>query len=198
MNTPNKYLLYLHGFNSSPLSYKARATFDYWLKAGAANEIAVPELPYSPAAAMEILRDIVERQSKPVVVIGSSLGGYYATYLAEQYRLRGVFVNPAVNPVERWEDHLGEHINYYSGRRHTITREHIAELAALDTPTLSHPENYMLLAQTGDQTLDYRLAVDKYVNGTNIIQEGGNHAFEAYEEMLPQIYRFLMQTNTDH
>jgi predicted esterase YcpF (UPF0227 family) len=194
MSSPEKYLLYLHGFNSSPLSYKARATYDYWAEQGKDKLIAVPELPYSPRDATEVLCDIIESQDLPVTVVGSSLGGYYATYLAERYDLRAVLINPAVNPAERWEEHLGEHINYYSGRRHIITRQHVEELAALDTPTLLRPQNYMLLAQTGDETLDYRLAVDKYESSASIIQEGGNHSFVGYENMLPQIYDFLMTT----
>jgi predicted esterase YcpF (UPF0227 family) len=194
MNSHEKYLLYLHGFNSSPLSYKARATYDYWAGQGKDKLIAVPELPYSPRDATVVLCEIIESQDLPVTVVGSSLGGYYATYLAERYDLRAVLINPAVNPAERWQEHLGEHINYYSGRRHIITRQHVEELAELDTPTLLRPQNYMLLAQTGDETLDYRLAVDKYESSVSIIQEGGNHSFVGYENMLPQIYDFLMAT----
>lgn len=191
MSSQNIFLLYLHGFNSSPLSFKARATFDYWNELGQGHNIAVPELPYSPREAIDMLSEIIEYQKLPVALIGSSLGGYYATYLAERYDLRAVLVNPAVNPVQLWGQHLGVNTNYYSGKRFSITREHVSELAQIDTPSLQYAKNYLLLAQTGDETLDYRLAVDKYHSSMSIITQGGNHSFEGYEALLPQIYQFL-------
>lgn len=191
MTADDFYLLYLHGFNSSPLSSKARMTYDYCERRGMAARIAVPELPHVPAQAMGEMCDIIEAQSRPVVLIGSSLGGYYASYLAEKYDLRAALVNPAVNPVQLWREHLGENCNYYSGRRYTITQDHVEQLRAIDTPVLRHPGNFLLLVQTGDETLDYRLAVDKYKDSTRIIQDGGNHGFAGYEAMLPTIFEFL-------
>lgn len=185
------YLLYLHGFNSSPISYKARKTFEYCERLGIADRIAVPELPYQPAEAIAQLCTIIEDQSLPVALIGSSLGGYYATYLAEKYGINAALINPAVHPASLWQDHLGENRNYYSGRRYVITEEHVAQLRELDIPALRYPQNFMLLVQTGDETLDYRHAVDKYKSSTSIIQEGGNHSFADYESMLPQIFEFL-------
>lgn len=185
------YLLYLHGFNSSPLSAKARITFEYCARLGIADRIAVPELPHIPALAITQMCEIIEAQTLPVVLMGSSLGGYYATFLAERYGLRAALINPAVNPAQLWHEHLGENRNYYSGRRYTITEEHVQQLREIDTVQLTQAQNYMLLVQTGDETLDYRLAVDKYKSSTSIIQEGGNHSFENYEEMLPDVFQFL-------
>jgi len=185
------FLLYLHGFNSSPLSHKARLTHDYWLSLGLGADIGVPELDHEPARAIEELKEIVEAQELPVALIGSSLGGYYATWLAEEYGLRAALVNPAVNPGELWHVHLGINHNYYSGRRYEITESHVDQVCALLRPQLARPENYLLLVQTGDETLDYRLAVDKYKSATSIIQPGGNHSFVNYEAMLPEIFRFL-------
>ncbi len=191
MSTPNFYLLYLHGFNSSPLSSKARVTFDYCARLGIADRIAVPELPHVPALAIAQMCEIIEAQTLPVVLMGSSLGGFYATYLAERYGLKAALINPAVNPADLWHEHLGENRNYYSGRRYTITEEHVQQLRDIDTQQLRHAHNYLLLVQTGDETLDYRLAVDKYKSSTSIIQEGGNHSFENYEAMLPEIFQFF-------
>lgn len=191
MITADFYLLYLHGFNSSPLSFKARATFDHCVRLGIADRIAVPELPHIPALAIAQMCEIIEAQTMPVVLMGSSLGGYYATFLAERYGLRAALINPAVNPAALWHEHLGENRNYYSGRRYTITQEHIQQLREIDTAPLTQAQNYMLLVQTGDETLDYRLAVDKYKSSTSIIQPGGSHSFENYEEMLPSIFQFL-------
>jgi len=185
------FLLYLHGFNSSPLSHKARQTHDYWVSLGLGDYIGVPELDHEPARAIEELQEIIEAQELPVALIGSSLGGYYATWLAEEYGLRAALVNPAVNPAELWQAHLGINRNYYSGRRYEITESHIDQVRALQRPQLARPENYLLLVQTGDETLDYRLAVDKYKSATSIIQPGGNHSFVDYDAMLPEIFRFL-------
>jgi len=185
------FLIYIHGFNSSPISHKARVTYDYCVAQGRADRIAVPELPHIPRQAIAELCEIIEAQELPVALIGSSLGGYYATWLAERYGLRAVLVNPAVNPGELWEEHLGENRNYYSGRRYLITGEHVAQLQSLECNPLKYPENFLLLVQTGDATLDYRLAVDKYKSCASIIQEGGDHGFVNYGAMLPAIFQFL-------
>lgn len=185
------FLLYLHGFNSSPISSKARITYDYCVKNGISDRIAVPELPHIPALAMEQMCAIIERQTLPVAIIGSSLGGYYASYLAEKYCLNAALINPAVNPAQLWQEHLGLNRNYYSGREYEITQAHVQQLKDIDTPKIQHPEKFMLLVQTGDETLDYRLAVDKYESSVSIIQDGGNHSFVNYADMLPDIFQFL-------
>lgn len=191
MTAEDFFLLYLHGFNSSPISSKARQTYEYCERMGLADRIAVPELPHVPAQAIDEMCRIIEDQQRRVVLIGSSLGGFYASHLAEKYNLRAALINPAVNPAELWHDHLGENRNFYSGRRYTITQEHVGQLRAIDTPLLRYPENFLLLVQTGDETLDYRLAVDKYKCSTSIIQDGGSHSFDAYDAMLPTIFEFL-------
>jgi len=191
MRTDPFFLLYLHGFNSSPISSKARITYDYCARNGLADCIAIPELPHIPALAIEQMCAIIERQSVPVVMIGSSLGGYYATYLAEKYALNAVLINPAVNPADLWHEHLGMNRNYYSGREYEITQEHVLQLRDIDTPKIQRPEKFMLLVQTGDETLDYRHAVRKYQSCKSIIQDGGNHSFLNYADMLPDIFQFL-------
>lgn len=185
------YLLYIHGFNSSPLSYKARATHDYCSSLGMSDSIAVPELPHEPERAIAELAEIVEAQTVPVVLIGSSLGGYYATWLAERYNLRAALINPAVNPARLWQEHLGENRNYYSGRRYHITSQHVEQMRGLNVESLQRPDNFLLLVQTGDETLDYRIAVDKYKSSARIIQDGGDHSFVNYSAMLPDIFRFF-------
>jgi len=185
------YLVYIHGFNSSPLSYTARQTADYFARAGLSDCLAVPELSHEPARAIADLSAIIEDRAQPVALIGSSLGGYYATWLAERYGLRAALINPAVRPAELWQSHLGRNQNFYSGRRYEITPAHVEQLRQLEVPVLRHPENLLLLVQTGDETLDYRLAVDKYKSSASIIQPGGNHSFVNFEGMLPDIIRFL-------
>lgn len=191
MTTNDFFLLYIHGFNSSPLSFKARVTHDYCAKLGMSDRIAVPELPHDPQRAIAELAEIVEAQTAPVALIGSSLGGYYATWLAEHYDLRAALINPAVNPARLWQQHLGENRNFYSGRRYHITTDHVEQMRGLNIEHLQRPDNFLLLVQTGDETLDYRLAVDKYKSSPSIIQDGGNHSFVNYAAMLPDIFRFF-------
>jgi uncharacterized protein len=185
------FLLYLHGFNSSPDSKKARQTLDWFTRHGLADRIAIPQLDTEPAAAIRLLQSLIESRTERVALLGSSLGGFYATWLAEEYDLRAVLVNPAVRPYERWEMHLGVQRNYYTGEEYTVTREHIDQLALLERHPLTKPANFLLLAQTGDEVLDYRQAVEKYQDSARIIQQGGDHSFVNFEAMLPQIIDFL-------
>ena len=129
--------------------------------------------------------------STAAVTLVRSLMAERRAWLAEHYGVRAALINPAVRPAELWQSHLGHNQNFYSGRRYEITAEHVEQLRQLDVPVLRHPENLMLLVQTGDETLDYRLAVDKYKSSVSIIQPGGNHSFVNFELMLPDIIRFL-------
>ena len=184
-------ILYLHGFRSAPASHKASVLRQYMQARGLASQFWCEQLPVSAIESMSIIEAQIARCDAPPTLVGSSLGGYYASYLAEKYDLRAALINPAVNPARLWHEHLGENRNYYSGRRYTITQDHVEQLRAIDTPVLRHPGNFLLLVQTGDETLDYRLAVDKYKDSTRIIQDGGNHGFVGYEAMLPTIFEFL-------
>ena len=184
-------IVYLHGFCSSPASWKSRLLAEEMARRGLGAQFVCPPLSPVPDEAVACVENLIGQASGPVVLVGSSLGGHYANHLAEKHDLRAALINPAVNPARLWHEHLGENRNYYSGRRYTITQDHVEQLRAIDTPVLRHPGNFLLLVQTGDETLDYRLAVDKYKDSTRIIQDGGNHGFVGYEAMLPTIFEFL-------
>lgn len=124
--------------------------------------------------------------------MGSSLGGYYATYLSEEYGIPAVLINPAVRPFEHWEDHIGEHKYYYSDEIHVVTENHIEELKQLEKSPLKMPDNFMVLVQTGDETLDYRHAIEKFSASRCIVRENGNHSYENYSVELPAIFEFLL------
>lgn len=190
-------VIYLHGFLSSPQSRKAQQTVDYCHSIGIGDRIHVPELTDSPLQNVRELQRHIDSASKthPVVLMGSSLGGYYATYLAEQNNLAAVLINPAVRPFEYWTAYLGEHQNFYSGKTHKVTKEYIDELHSLECDKLSNPENFLLLVQAGDEVLDYRRALDKFTLANTFLQHGGDHSFVNYAAVLPLAFDFFAIKN---
>lgn len=122
----------------------------------------------------------------------SSLGGFYATYLAEEYGFPAALINPAVRPFELWQQHLGQHRNYYTDEIHTVTKKHIEELKELDKSQLQYPRNIMVLLQSGDEVLDYTQARDKYKFSKCIVRDNGSHSYENFADELPAIFDFLL------
>mgnify|MGYP002712334837 CR=1 FL=1 len=185
-------LLYVHGFLSSPLSFKAKQTA-HWL---AVNHPEVkffcPQLTPYPAQTQQQLNELIERLlPEPVYLMGSSLGGFWATWLAEKYNLPAVLINPAVRPQNFMPAYLEVDLkSYHTDDSYRLNAGHIDEIIAADVP-VAHPENYWLLVQTGDETLDYRHAVQKYHACKQTIEEGGDHAFQGFERYLPDCMTFF-------
>ncbi len=184
-------LLYIHGFNSSPQSTKAKLTIEYFQHLHGDVNIHCPQLLSSPNAAIAQLDEIINSAlGAKWIIIGSSLGGYFATYLAEKYQLQAVLVNPAVKPYALLNDFLGEQINPYTHERYQVEEQHIVDLKLLKQQEISK-KNYLVMVQTGDEVLDYQQAVEKYQHCHLIVQEGGDHSFINYQAMLPQISVFF-------
>lgn len=187
-------LLYLHGFNSSPQSHKARVTAQ-WLAASHPQEhFLCPQLspyPRQVMAALEALTAV--HASADALVIGSSMGGFYATWLAERWGCRAVLVNPAVTPWLGRDYLLGEQINYHTGERYPFEPHHLDDFRLFAVEPVSRPQNLWVLLQTGDEVLDYRLAADYYRQCRVTVESGGDHSFQGYEHHLPAIYRFWRQ-----
>jgi len=191
----NRHLFYIHGFNSSPLSAKARQVGDYLASLNADINFHVPVLPFDPDKAIAILdREVQSCLPGIVGLIGSSMGGYYGTWIAEKYNLKLAMVNPAARPYELLADYMGEQVNDYTGERFTFEPKHMDSLKALEIGAVSRPDNFLLLTQTGDEVLDYREAVNKFADCRQVVQEGGSHAFDDFESMLPMILDFLGMT----
>lgn len=184
--------IYVHGFNSSPASVKARLLGDWLAGRGLAYQYRVPALSHWPAEAMAQLAALVEAEPRrPVLLIGSSLGGFYSTALVERFaNCRAVLVNPAVAPDELLEDWLGDNENLYTHEHYELTREHLEQLRALRCGDLEAPGRYLLLQQTGDETLDYREALARYRDCPQFVQPGGSHGFDRFEALLPAILAF--------
>lgn len=186
-------LLYIHGFNSSPLSHKAQVIKSYCEQHRPDIRVEVPRLPCFPAAAAELLRSIIEQHQKDykIGLIGSSLGGYLSTWLNFHYQLSAVLVNPAVKPYELLKDYLGPQTNPYTGEEYILTEQHIGELIELDVLSIKNPDDFWLLQQKDDEVLDYRQAVGKYQASKQTVEEGGDHSFINFERYPAEIIDFL-------
>ena len=189
-------ILYLHGFNSSPQSHKARLLHEYMQCQGLAENIEIPEIPPMPADAIALLHKRAEviQQEQGLAVAGSSLGGFYATWLAENFNCPAVLINPAVRPHELLEKYLGENTNYYTAERWVLDKVHIEQFRELYIEKITRPERYLLMLQTGDETLDYRDAVEKYAVCPSIIEPGGSHEFDGFERHLDKLLSFCHVT----
>lgn len=183
-------ILYLHGFGSSPQSQKARQLQARMHRQGLGHHFAAPQLPVSPAAAIALAETLIARAAVPVTLVGSSLGGHYATWLAERHDLRAVVVNPAVLSQLSLDRYLGTQTHYHSGESFEFTRDHLAEMAALVVPSISRPERYWLLAEEGDEVLDYRQAVDLYRGARQTVLTGGDHSFTHWGNYLDEVIDF--------
>lgn len=183
-------LVYLHGFRSSPQSNKAQRLKARMADLGLGHLFWCGQLPASPAAAIVLAEKQIATATTPVTVVGSSLGGYYATHLAEKHRLRAVLVNPAVVAHLSLAEFVGPQTNLYSGETFDFKPEYIEELRAIEVPRISRPQDFLLLAETGDEVLDYRLAVAKYAGARQVVLEGGDHSFTRWGEYLDAILQF--------
>lgn len=189
-------ILYLHGFNSSPDSHKARVLHDYMKRTGLSDRIDIPVIPPVPADAIELLQQHAEEILKQykLSLVGSSLGGFYATWLAEEYDCPAVLINPAVRPHELLKKYLGENINYYTAESWVLEQAHIRQFRELYIDKVSNPQRYLLMLQTGDEALDYREALEKYSASPSIVEQGGSHEFSGFERHLDKILAFCNVT----
>ena len=182
-------LLYIHGLNSSPASLKANQLLRAMTRLGLAERLRVPALDHHPRQAIAQLEAAIAELGRPVLV-GSSLGGYYATHLAERHGLKAVLINPAVRPHLLFDGHLGPQQNHYSGETWEPTTDHVTALAALEVPPPQDPARYQVWLQTADETLDYRAAAAYYRGCALRIQAGGDHGFQGFASRLPALLAF--------
>jgi hypothetical protein len=182
-------ILYLHGFCSSPTSLKARRLADALAARGLDDRFFCPALSYIPDEAIAQAEAIIQEQPGPLTLVGSSLGGFYASCLAERHGLRAALINPLVKAPSLSDSIIGEHLNLYTGERFNFTAEHVEQLRAMETPRVT-PENYLLLVETGDEVLDYQQAVARYAGCRQRVFEGGDHSFTHFAELLPQLLEY--------
>ena len=182
-------ILYIHGLNSSPDSQKARQMSALMQRIGLAEHLRVPALHHHPRQAIAQLEAALAELDAPLLV-GSSLGGYYATHLAERHGLQALLINPVVNPHRLFDGYLGVQTNHYTGELWQLTQDHVTALAELEVPAPADPARFQVWLQTGDETLDYRQAAAFYQACSVHIESGGDHGFQGFARKLPALLEF--------
>lgn len=183
-------ILYLHGFRSSPLSFKARLIGERMSALGRAAEYQCPQLPASPRQAIALAEKLIAASHEPVALVGSSLGGYYATWLAEKFGCRVVLLNPAVKPPRDLEKYVGVTTAYHSDAPFEFKREYIEELKTLAVDRISRPERYFLMAATGDEVLDWREMTAHYPGARHHVIEGSDHGITEFAQYVDEVLAF--------
>ena len=183
-------ILYLHGFRSSPMSFKARVIGERMAALGRAAEYACPQLPASPRLAVELAEELIAANPEGVTLVGSSLGGYYATWLAEKFGCRAVLLNPAVKPPRDLEKYVGVTTAYHSDASLEFKREYIEELKALAVDRITRPERYFLMAAKGDEVLDWREMTAHYPGARQHVIEGSDHGISEFAQYVDEVLAF--------
>lgn len=185
-------LVYLHGFNSSPRSQKVSELRDLLPTMAPDIELVVPELGFDPEQALQRAVAAVESAGdRPVGLIGSSMGGFYASVLSARFGLKAALINPAAWPYRLLQSHLGPQHNPYTGEDYVLTMDHMATLEGMEPGDAVTPANLFILVQTDDETLDYREILAKHPGAKTWIQPGGDHRFQQFERVVPAILAFL-------
>ena len=182
-------ILYIHGFNSAPESKKASQLTSVMQQMGLGEQLRVPALHHHPRQAIAQLEAAIGELGSPLLV-GSSLGGYYATWLAERHGLKALLVNPAVSPHRMFDGYLGTQTNLYSGETWELTHDHVNALAELEVAAPRDPQRIQVWLQTADETLDYRYAETYYAACALRIQAGGDHSYQGFARQLPALLSF--------
>lgn len=183
-------ILYLHGFRSSPLSFKARVIGERLGALGRSGEYQCPQLPASPREAVALAERLIAPNPENVTLVGSSLGGYYATWLAEKFGCRAVLLNPAVKPPRDLEKYVGVTTAYHSDETFEFKREYIDELKELAVDRITRPERYFLMAATGDEVLDWREMTAHYPGARQHIIEGSDHGISEFAQYVDEVLAF--------
>ena len=189
-------ILYLHGFKSSPLSFKAQILEQTLKDQGLAERWCCPQLPASPAAAIQLCNQLINQAqlvdpTQELIIIGSSLGGYYAHVLAEQWQCRAIVLNPAVHAARDLNTQVGTHTMYHSNQPFVFLAKYVDELAAMQTQALLQPERYFLLASRDDEVLNYQEMLDFYQGSQGLLLFGSDHGISDFELYLAPVLHFI-------
>lgn len=183
-------LIYLHGFRSGPQSGKLLSLQQRMAALGCADQLWGEQLRWGPREAIAQLSAVIETCTTPPTLVGSSLGGFYAAYLAERFGLRAVFINPAIAPHRLLSQWLGTQTQIYTGEPFEVTTQDMEALRGLQVTCYTSPDKLWLLVETGDETLDYREAVAHFAGARQSVFPGGDHRFSRWENQLDEVLQF--------
>lgn len=187
------HLLYLHGFRSSPQSTKARLVARRIAEQHPGVTLWCPQLPPSPRQAMAlVMQGIVTWPREHMAVIGSSLGGYYATWIAEQKGCRAVLLNPAVFAARDLATQVGVHPSWHEPEAtFEFKAEYVDELRNLAVPAITRAERYYTLIAKGDEVLDWREMSAHYPGARGQLLAASDHAITEFAQYLDEVLAFL-------
>lgn len=188
-------IIYLHGFQSSSRSQKAQAleTFIKNHNGLAHIDCCAPDLPFSPRQTLNRIQALVSEKQRPVLM-GSSMGGFYAAWASQELACPAVLINPAVKAELLFEGLVGQTLeNVYTGEKHAFIDDDLTLLKSISDAPLNHPERIYCFLETGDEVLDYRLSEKKYKLCQQKIIAGGDHCFQSFELCLPEMFNFYEQ-----
>ena len=184
-------IIYVHGFNSSPASHKANQLRERLAALGREAEFVCPALSHWPQQALSCLQEeVASAGAEAVTLVGSSLGGFYATWLTEHLGCRSVLVNPAIAPHEGLHAYLGTRRNLYTDEEYQFTEDHLAQLKDIYVSRPMRMDRYFLMHTTGDELLDWRVAVRRYQGCRQIVVEGSDHGFGEFGEYIDCVLEF--------
>lgn len=183
-------IIYLHGFNSSNHSAKALTLGAFLRQHHPHIDYQVPQLPPQPQDAIDLIEQLLAASPAPTGLVGSSLGGFYATVLAERHQLPAVLINPVVGPHRLLADFRGPQLNPFTGEHYEVTDASVALLHEL-MPAAPWLGRYWLLLGSDDEILDYREALAWYGPSPAEIEQGDDHALHRFPRHLPALVDFL-------
>ena len=187
----SKSILYLHGFASSSNSNKAKVLKKYISKNHKNTEIIIPDLDNNFKLAVSQIHTLIDNAKHPIVFIGSSLGGYYASYFSNKLKTKSVLINPAIPPLKDFEMYLGENENYSTGEKFIITPEDIRYIRKMSYKKYANAENTYVLLESGDEVLNYKETAKYFSSSYLDIIYGGSHSYESLDEKLKNIVNFI-------
>ena len=186
-----KTILYFHGFKSSSKSSKAQSLKNFIAKNTKNTKIIIPDLDDNFQNAHNQIEELIRLSGSNIVFMGSSLGGYYASYFSQKLKKKAVLINPAVHPLKDFEVHLGENENYSSGKKFNISSKEISFVRTLSYKKLLTPNDLLILLESGDEILKYNKSAS-YFSGAYIdIAFGGNHSYSLFKSKFHKIQKFL-------
>ena len=184
-------IVYAHGFRSSSKSRKATQLGEFLRAQHPGVRFLAPDLSFCPTLAVTQLQAACHGIAREgLIVVGSSLGGFYAVVLAERLGCRAVLLNPSIRPFETLAKHLGEQTNLYTGETFTFDSSHVEQLKALFVPAITRPERYLLMVEMGDELLDHRRTIAYCAGAKQTVMEGGDHELKSFPSHIPDVLEF--------